>query len=116
MWSVYLKSQLPLYINLKTIDLPGKSMAYQSSRDNQVAVIRTLGFVIAMFMFLTVYLLISSTKAKERAFIDIPAYSLGSKNETVALNTMHKTTVYSFAQMVFQRLNQQVVRFEKSIA
>jgi len=80
-------------------------MAYQKSRDNLLAAIRTL-IVGLIFMTLAAgYLLIESKNQLKRSFVDIPSYTLGGKAETVALNTMHKTTVYSFAQMVFQNLN-----------
>ena len=80
-------------------------MAYQKNRDNLLAVIRTLSLALILMTGFAGYLLVSAKQEMERSFIDIPSYTLGGKAETVALNTMHKTTVYSFTQMVFQRLN-----------
>lgn len=80
-------------------------MAYQKGRDNLLAVIRTLIVGLIFMTAVAGYLLIESKNQLKRSFVDIPSYTLGGKAETVALNTMHKTTVYSFAQMVFQNLN-----------
>ena len=80
-------------------------MAYQKNRDNLLAVIRTLSVALILMTLFSGYLLVSSKNQLKRSFVDIPSYTLGGKAESVALNTMHKTTVYSFAQLVFQRLN-----------
>lgn len=80
-------------------------MAYETSRNNLLAIIRILGFVIVGFMLFTGYLLMTWKSSNQNNFIDIPAYTLGGKNETLELNVMNKSTVYSFASMVFQKLN-----------
>ena len=80
-------------------------MGYAKGRDNLLAVIRTLSVCLILMTMFSGYLLISSKNQLKRSFVDIPAYTLGGKAESISLNTMHKTTVYSFAQLVFQNLN-----------